>query len=127
MPNGNNFAHEEWIKFEGPIKNLDPIIKKFAKEHNMDLINNYHNWPSRDLEWKNDFKKTITISLDYKDYTKYNLIISANFHSKHKRFSKNVFLKKRVTINDIQDNLISLLNKAKDILCSWKIEDLKLI
>ena len=125
MPNGNNFTHEEWIRFEGPLKELDLVIQKFSKDNKMELINNYHNWPSRDLKWKNQLSKTITISLDNKDKTKYNFIISANHHVKRKRFSKNVFLKKGVAINEIQDNLVSLLNKAKDILGSWKIENLK--
>ena len=54
MPNGYYGSIEDWQRMEAPLLDIDDLLEKLAEERNLEVVRNYHNWPSRHLEWVTD-------------------------------------------------------------------------
>ncbi|MGI9657729.1 MAG: hypothetical protein ACR2OD_02380 [Gaiellaceae bacterium] len=64
MPNGFHASeHEVWERLEAPLRRLDGEIDAFAGRNAMSVVRNYHNWPHRSLQWTDDLKRAIEITL----------------------------------------------------------------
>ncbi len=75
MPNGGYFTKEKFNILDSFLKEVDPLLKDFAKQHSMWFSDsNYHDWPHRNVGWKikghsGKFMLMKTISLCYKQDT----------------------------------------------------------
>ena len=126
MPNGFYESKEIWDRMEAPLIELDPILEEYANEHDLAIDQNYHNWPSRSLEWSgNDISRKIQIYLGDDNKQIFNLWIAAWQDHEGKRYWKNDFLKKEVLITEIKPNLRELLDQARTTVNSWQSSDLE--
>ena len=42
---------EEWNRIEGPLLEIDPIIRDFAKKAGLTVTKNMKDWPERSMQW----------------------------------------------------------------------------
>ena len=64
MPNGFCGPEDEWERTVAPLRELDASLERFAGEHGMVIVDNYHNMPNPMLHWTRDgIERLIQISL----------------------------------------------------------------
>ena len=71
MPNGGHWKKEEFERLEKPLRDIDSLIERFAREHD-DLVMeepNYHDWPSHMLSLRrraySDIFRRIGVTLEF--------------------------------------------------------------
>jgi hypothetical protein len=76
MPNGYQIKKEEWDRMEKPLLAIDSEFERFAKLHALEVTKNYHNWPSRTLNWnKNNAERKLQIYLNDQKTLTFNVCI----------------------------------------------------
>ena len=126
MPNGFHGSKEQWERLEAPLPTIDNNLRSFAHSKNLDIDKNYHNWPSRSLEWENKgIKRKIQIYLENQNQKTYNLWLCAYRDKDNTRYWKNEFLKKNVLFSEISGNIEELLKKSFSTVESWTEKDLE--
>ncbi|GBE39312.1 MAG TPA: hypothetical protein ENG95_00505 [Nitrospirae bacterium] len=125
MPDGFHGSKEEWEKLEAPLVEIDELLQNFARENNMKLVKNYHNWPCRHLRWIKDIPKLIEIALEDKELMTFRVWICTFHDIEQKRFWKHSTLKSNVSFPEIRDNLAEILADSKKMLESWSAKGLK--
>ncbi len=126
MPNGFYGRDEEWKKLEAPLLELDNYLVLFADTKKIQIEKNYHNWPSRALQWETKgINRQIQIYLENEKQKIYNFWLCAYQDKDNEQFWKNEFLKKSVLLPEIVNSLGELLEKSYDIVNSWAEEDLE--
>ncbi len=126
MPKGYYESKEKWDRMESPLLELDPILEEYARNHNLKMEKNYHDWPSRDLSWsEKDINRIIQIYLENEKELLFNLWIAASRDHEGKRYWKNVFIKRAVPITEIKVNFAELLDIARATVNSWQRSDLE--
>ena len=72
MPNGFHGTKEEWDRLEAPLREVDEVIREFARVQDLDVDANYHNMPNRRLMWnKGGITCVIQVSVNDEDMTIY--------------------------------------------------------
>jgi hypothetical protein len=120
MANGGWYGtKEEWDRLEQPLTLLDDSLTKFATNEGISVSRNLKDWPERSLVWGKQTRCLIQIYLIEESALKFNFWICASQDRDLKRFWKNEFVKERVSIEEIRDDLPFLLSEAKRKLDEW--------
>lgn len=126
MPNGFYGPVEEWDRIEAPLQRIDPRLAEFAAEHKMRVEKNYHSWPNRRLLWTTArVEKLIEISLEDDKEATYCLRVTAWEDRDQSRYWKKEMLVERTTVREIEQELESLLQRARELANSWMSDDLE--
>jgi len=116
---------EEWTRMEAPLLEIDDLLAQFAKDRDLKIVTNYHNWPSRSLDWARDgIYRSIQILAADKPET-YHMGVVAWEDKNNQRYGADKWLRKWVYWGEIRDNLHQLLEEAVATLESWSEKDLK--
>lgn len=126
MANRFSGSKEDFENLESDLRTLDSVLENYAKKHHMLLTKNYHNWPERSLTWTDENKKLIQIYLADENKHTYNFWICASRDLDGQRLWKQDYLVKEESFTKLSDALESRLDKALDMLSSWKNKDLVL-
>lgn len=127
MPNGFDGPKDDWNRMEAPLVKLDSVLDSFADIHLLSKSVNYHNWPERSLVWSSDgVHKLIQIySEDEKDLT-LTVWICASEDRGTQRYWRQQFIKKALSLYELEQNLPDVLSSAKQALDSWSSSDLEI-
>jgi len=125
MPNGFHESREAWDRIEAPLRPLDPALEAFARQHDMSLGRNYHNWPERSLRWGKPVSRLIQIYLEDEDQLTWNVWLCASEDRSSGRYWRREFLRKAVPIQEISGDLTTLLEQARRTVEGWSAQDLE--
>ncbi len=126
MPNGFHGSKGEWERMENPLLSLDPTLERFASTHDMELRRNYHNDPERSLIWiELGVRRLIQIFLDDDQELTFTIWICASEDRGSQRYWKQQKLRQAIRAKDLSGELETFLIQGKEILDSWKSEELQ--
>jgi hypothetical protein len=125
MPNGFRGTDEAWARLEAPLLVLDPVLETFAREHDLSLARNYHNWPERSLKWGAPIERLIQIYLEDDTALTWNVWLCASEDRGAARYWKRAFLRQAVLIDEIERALPGLLEEALAQVNTWSQEQLE--
>ena len=125
MPNGSDRSSEDWERLESPFKEIDEEITRFANDRNMVVIKNYHNWPSRFIQWlRLDIDRSIQILVADGERLTFHVSLLAWKDNDGRRYFAHKRLKTHAEWHEIKNNLSSLLQESAQTLDSWSELDL---
>ena len=127
LPNGIHSSDKEtWDRIERPLVSLDSDIKHFARTHRMEIVNGYHNYPSRHLNWKKSgMWRSIQIVPD-ETGSRITVGICAWRRVLLNQYSKGITLKQGVSPEKMKTDIQAILSQAFEVLSSWTKKDLEL-
>ena len=125
MANGFSGTKEKWDMLESLLEKLDADLEEFVKLHRVRLYRSNGNWPDRRLEWGGILSRLIQIYLDDENKPSFNLWICLSEDREGRRYWKQEFLKKSVTIEEIETDLPNLLERAMKRMEGWSRDDLE--
>ena len=125
MPNGFHGTDETWARLEAPLLRLDPMLEGFARDHGLSVGRNYHNWPERSLTWGAPINRLIQVYLEDQDALTWNVWLCATEDRGPARYWKQEFLKRAVSIEEVERALPHLLEEARLRVQSWSSDQLE--
>ena len=127
MPNGLT-STETWQRAEGLLQEIDNQLSEFAQEKRMEIVRNYHNWPSRFLQTvEHGLYKSIQIVLADEHELTFLCSVIAWQDRDGRRFIAHKNLVTGVDWPEIRDNLTMLLQESLSVLDSRSESDLVLV
>ncbi len=127
MPNGFQGSLERWKEMEAPFLQIDPLLEKFAENHQASIGKNFHNWPERSLTWSTGrIRKLIQICLKDEDRKTYCLWLCVSEDRNSKRYWKRQMFLDEVSWEKVHDDLEHHLEESRKIIQSWSSADLEL-
>jgi len=126
VPNGFTGSQEDWVCLEAPLQGIDEALSAFARSAGLTVTSNYHNWPSRSLQWSSHgLSRLIQIYLTKPETGTYDLWICASEDREHGRFWKQKHLRSAARLEDIKADLADLLREAYETVEAWKSNELE--
>jgi hypothetical protein len=125
MPNGFHGSQESWDRIEGLLRPLDPVLEAFAGQHGMSLGRNYRSWPERSLRWGEAVSRLIQIYLEDEDPPTWKVWVCASEDRDSRRYWKREDLREKVRIEEISNDLATLLEEARRVVEQWSSQDLE--
>ena len=125
MPNGFHGTHETWVRLEAPLRSLDPVLERFAQDYGLSIGRNYHNWPERSLTWGAPISRLIQVYLEDEEALTWNVWLCAAEDRGPARYWRQEFLKRAVSIEEIEHALSELLEEARLRVESWSSDELE--
>ncbi|MBZ5499658.1 MAG: hypothetical protein LAP85_24935 [Acidobacteriia bacterium] len=119
MPNGFHGRQEEWDRIEHPLRKLDGMLERFARDKRLVLRKNERNWPDRSFRWGDRPNILIQVFLESEKQSTYTLWISAADHRSRADYWKHKTLLKAVPIDELAQQLPDLLKEAYATANEW--------
>jgi len=119
MANGFHGRQEEWERIEHPLRGLDAMLERFARDHRLVLSKNKKNWPNRSFQWGDRPNILIQVFLESEEHATYTLWISASDHRSRAEYWKHKTLLKAVPIDELAQQLPDLLEQAYATATEW--------
>jgi hypothetical protein len=121
MANGGWYGtQEEWERLERPLLLVDPIIEKFAADHQLTISKNYKDWPERSVAWNDGPGCLIQLYLDDEKALTWKLWLCCSEDRGNQRFWKNEFLINGESVPSFSERLAELLAEGYGKLRGWQ-------
>jgi hypothetical protein len=110
-----------WDRIEAPLREIDPIIAAFAKQHGLAVTRNHKDWPERSIVWGGDVRCLIQLYLLDEASLTFNLWLCASQDRCGKRYWKHATAIKAMRVQDFKHDLAAQLREGRDRLLAWAI------
>lgn len=126
MPNGSEISKEEFFEIESFFDEIDNVLNQFKNKHHAILDKNYHNIPSRTLEWGVRIKKSIGINAGLRNrQIVCTLGIIAYIDKADGRYAKSLLIRKYEEVEELKKELNQVLEESFNIVDAWREDDLQ--
>lgn len=117
----------EWERVEAPLRTLDPLLEKFARNRGIVIERNDHDWPARRLDWTSGgLRRTIDVSLlDEEGEPEYGVWAAAWTDEEGRRFGRSERLLDQASGEELETALPDLLQAARRKAESWSRDELE--
>ena len=118
-------GRDAWRPREAPLRRLDPLLARFARTHGVSVGRNYQGAHERSLKWGAPIRRLIQVYLEDPDALTWNVWLCASEDRGGARYWKHEFLKRAVSIEEIERGLPQLLEEARLLVESWSSDQLE--
>ena len=125
MPNGYHGPKDKWTGMERPLREVDDLLASFADQNGMNIIKNYHNWPSRTLAWGEPIVRQLSIHLASENDMLFALGMMASTDRDGGRYWKSETLSEGIPASQLRERTLDLLERGRDVVNSWTRDDLR--
>jgi hypothetical protein len=120
MANGGWYGSEqEWEQAESPLRSLDDMIERFAREHGLALTKNQKDWPSRHLTREGPVSCLLQVWRADLTADSWDVWAVCSQDRGRERYWKQEMLAERIPMAQLRDDLEQLLSKGLGRLDRW--------
>ena len=125
MPNGFHGSKEKWDYLAASLRAVDALVDEFAAGHQLRVERDYHNWPSRSLQWSSEIERKVEISLDSSTERRtYSVGAVAWVDEDGARYWRQEVIMGSIPGEDLATQLPHLIVAAYERAQSWQRSDL---
>lgn len=125
MPNGFYGSRERWLEMTKPLRGIDDLLADFAERHGMRIIKDYHNWPSRTLEWGAPVIRHLAVFLAEEHQMLFDVVGVAWEDRGRERYWRRSVLRSGVPAEQLRRVVLPLLENGREGVSSWRSDDLE--
>jgi hypothetical protein len=125
MPNGFTGSRDNWNEAQAALEVVDALIPECFHDRKIVIIENAHEWPSREIEWmEKGLKRKIQVYPSTEDSRAYNVWLCASTKAEGVLLWKREFLRENASWETLLKEIREVLMQAVGIVESWMFEDL---
>src|SRR5713101_642494 len=120
MPNGFADSQESWNDAQAALSVVDTVIPECFRNRKFTIVKNYHEWPSRAIEWMDKgLKRKVQVYLSTESERSYNVWLCVSTRTGGQLLWKREFLRENTPWATLSREIREVLVEAAGIVGSW--------